>query len=90
MIRTNDDEQEGVEYLPSPSVRILTQISDHIFSGVIYCVDNSVDCGSRIHVREAKPCATLSRLLTDPDSVPHKASSASCFCGLSSVSKRLY
>ncbi len=23
-------------------------------------------------------------------SVPHKASSASCFCGLSSVSKRLY
>jgi len=24
------------------------------------------------------------------DSVPHKASSASCFCGLSSVSKRLY
>jgi len=47
----------------------LTQISDHIFSGVIYCVDNSVDCGSRIHVREAKPCATLSRLLTDPDCV---------------------
>ena len=26
----------------------------------------------------------------DYDSVPHKASSASCFCGLSSVSKRLY
>jgi len=26
----------------------------------------------------------------DPYSVPHKASSASCFCGLSSVSKRLY
>ncbi|AEN07606.1 response regulator receiver protein (plasmid) [halophilic archaeon DL31] len=26
----------------------------------------------------------------DEDSVPHKASSASCFCGLSSVSKRLY
>jgi len=25
-----------------------------------------------------------------PSSVPHKASSASCFCGLSSVSKRLY
>jgi len=25
-----------------------------------------------------------------PNSVPHKASSASCFCGLSSVSKRLY
>jgi len=25
-----------------------------------------------------------------PVSVPHKASSASCFCGLSSVSKRLY
>ena len=24
------------------------------------------------------------------ESVPHKASSASCFCGLSSVSKRLY
>jgi len=24
------------------------------------------------------------------NSVPHKASSASCFCGLSSVSKRLY
>ncbi|UHH27247.1 hypothetical protein [Halobacterium noricense] len=24
------------------------------------------------------------------DSVPHKASTASCFCGLSSVSKRLY
>jgi len=26
----------------------------------------------------------------DTVSVPHKASSASCFCGLSSVSKRLY
>ena len=26
----------------------------------------------------------------EPYSVPHKASSASCFCGLSSVSKRLY
>jgi len=26
----------------------------------------------------------------EQDSVPHKASSASCFCGLSSVSKRLY
>ena len=26
----------------------------------------------------------------DLTSVPHKASSASCFCGLSSVSKRLY
>jgi hypothetical protein len=26
----------------------------------------------------------------DLQSVPHKASSASCFCGLSSVSKRLY
>jgi site-specific recombinase XerD len=30
------------------------------------------------------------RALDVRDSVPHKASSASCFCGLSSVSKRLY
>jgi|AntRauTorcE11898_2_1112593.scaffolds.fasta_scaffold12541_3 hypothetical protein len=29
-------------------------------------------------------------VLRHKDSVPHKASSASCFCGLSSVSKRLY
>jgi len=28
--------------------------------------------------------------LDEEVSVPHKASSASCFCGLSSVSKRLY
>jgi len=32
----------------------------------------------------------LVRLQSGSDSVPHKASSASCFCGLSSVSKRLY
>jgi len=30
------------------------------------------------------------REMEQRDSVPHKASSASCFCGLSSVSKRLY
>jgi len=30
------------------------------------------------------------KLYSALDSVPHKASSASCFCGLSSVSKRLY
>jgi ABC-2 type transport system permease protein len=29
-------------------------------------------------------------IIGEQESVPHKASSASCFCGLSSVSKRLY
>jgi len=37
----------------------------------------------------SEPTAQIARDL-DRDSVPHKASSASCFCGLSSVSKRLY
>ncbi|MCG1008143.1 hypothetical protein [Halorubrum lacusprofundi] len=39
-------------------------------------------------VEEELPEAEVS--VSGLDSVPHKASSASCFCGLSSVSKRLY
>ena len=48
------------------------------------------------HVQEINPrgttkeCSSCGVETRKPVSVPHKASSASCFCGLSSVSKRLY
>ncbi|ATW88097.1 hypothetical protein halTADL_1320 [Halohasta litchfieldiae] len=43
-----------------------------------------------IYIVLAISSPVLSVPYVDPVSVPHKASSASCFCGLSSVSKRLY
>jgi len=57
----------------------------------LYCANRTADyCWSDTSYTE---CKTNKREVRDAlysNSVPHKASSASCFCGLSSVSKRLY
>jgi hypothetical protein len=44
----------------------------------------------KAHYRSDEVAEEYDTAFSDQGSVPHKASSASCFCGLSSVSKRLY
>jgi len=77
------------------------QPSTWVSIDLVCCVDplakraeNTAKTLFMVFVNVATECfsefLTPDRFIAFVESVPHKASSASCFCGLSSVSKRLY